>query len=153
MHIKPTPTQFAHQKSLPRNTPLTMLNLIRLNPIARYPNTTTVTGLEAFQRYSELSAPLFQRVGGEVIWRGAPSATVIGPSDEAWHIAFIVRYPNAAAFFELATDPAYAQAFVHREAGVADSRLIRCELARETGENAFLSEADVHRLQSVALAK
>ena len=64
-------------------------------------------------------------MGGEIIWRGNPQVTLIGPLDETWDIAFIARYPAASAFLAMVTDPDYRKAVIHRQAAVADSRLIR----------------------------
>jgi hypothetical protein len=67
-----------------------------------------------------------------VIWSGAPRLVSTGPADEAWDTAFVALYPNAHAFLEMVTDPAYRLAVVHRQAAVATSRLIRCD-PREAG--------------------
>jgi uncharacterized protein (DUF1330 family) len=64
-------------------------------------------------------------VGGEIIWRGKPQVTLIGPTDEHWDLVFIARYPTSAAFLEMVTDPDYRNAVIHRQAAVLDSRLIR----------------------------
>ena len=50
---------------------------------------------------------------------------MIGPADEYWDHCFIARYPNAAAFLAMVTDPAYREAVKHRQAAVEDSRLTR----------------------------
>jgi len=126
-NIDPQRHQFDHFKSLPRDNPIEMLNLIRLKAIASYPDEKTTTGAEAYRRYFVESAPIFQRGGGQIIWRGNPNCVVIGPSDEHWDIAFIARYPSAAEFLAMVTDPAYQSIVFHRQAAVADSRLIRCE--------------------------
>ena len=123
--VDPTREQFDAFKSLPRDTPIMMLNLIRLRDQADYPDVRDVSGAEAYQSYGEESGPIFKRVGGEIIWRGKPECVVIGPSDECWDIAFIARYPNAGAFMAMVTAADYKQAVVHRQAAVLDSRLIR----------------------------
>jgi len=64
-------------------------------------------------------------VGGSVIWSAMPQLTLIGPSDEAWDVAFVARYPTAAAFLQMVTSEAYRAAVVHRQAAVQTSRLIR----------------------------
>ncbi|MEM6905439.1 MAG: DUF1330 domain-containing protein [Pseudomonadota bacterium] len=125
MAIDPTRAQFDAFKALPRDLPCAMLNLVRLRDQAAYPDGRVATGWEAYGAYGRESEPIFQRVGGEIVWRGRPEAVLIGPPDEAWDIAFIARYPTAAAFLEMVTDPAYQAAVPHRQAAVADSRLIR----------------------------
>jgi uncharacterized protein (DUF1330 family) len=125
-HIDPTRDTFNLFKSLDRTQPVEMLNLLRLRDRAAYPDGREATGLEAYQAYGRESGPVFRRVGGQIIWRGQPQVTLIGPSDERWDMAFIARYPSANAFLEMVTDPHYQQnAVPHRQAGVADSRLVR----------------------------
>ncbi|MFC4349911.1 DUF1330 domain-containing protein [Kordiimonas lipolytica] len=128
-HIDPERDQFEAFKDLPRDTPINMLNLVRLKDKADYDGTApegVVTGADAYKAYSRESGPIFARVGGSILWRGAPELMLIGPKDEAWDVAFVARYPNAGAFMEMVTDPDYRKAVKHRQAGVLDSRLLRC---------------------------
>jgi len=125
-HIDPTRESFEIFKSLPRDKPIDMLNLIRLRERAAYTNGRNVSGAEAYAEYGKRSGPVFQRVGGEIIWRGEPQVMLIGPQDKVWDIAFIARYPGASAFLEMVTDSVYqTDAVPHRQAAVLDSRLIR----------------------------
>lgn len=126
-HIDPEREQFDGFKDLPRDTPINMINLVRLRDKAVYEDGTETTGAEAYATYGKTSGPIFKRVGGTIVWRGAPKLVLIGPTDEAWDVAFIARYPNAGAFMEMVTDPEYRKAVKHRQAAVLDSRLIRCE--------------------------
>lgn len=111
-----------------RPGPLHMLNLIRLRPWAAYGDGRRVTGREAYEAYGRISAPVFRRLGGRIVWRGRPEQTLIGPADETWDIAFIAEYPSVAAFVEMIGDPAYREAMAHRQAAVADSRLVRFDV-------------------------
>ena len=124
-HVDPEREQFDAFKNLPRDEPVMMLNLIRLRDEAQYEDGRSVSGAEAYATYGEESGPVFRRVGGRIIWRGRPENTLIGPPGEQWDLAFIARYPTAAAFLEMVTDPDYRIAVRHRQAAVADSRLIR----------------------------
>lgn len=128
--IDPTREQFDAFKALPRDTPIDMLNLVRLRDRAAYPGGHACagrgwTGAEAYAEYGRASGPVFARVGGEIAWRGRMEAMVIGPDDKQWELAFIARYPNAGAFLAMVTDPEYRIAVVHRQAAVLTSRLIR----------------------------
>ena len=125
MNIDPTREQFASFKALPRDQPVNMLNLVKLLDKATYDDGRDATGAEAYAAYGRESAPIFQRVGGTILWRCAPECVLIGPAEEAWDIAFIARYPTGGAFLEMVTDPAYQAVVFHRQAAVADSRLIR----------------------------
>ncbi|MDI6625752.1 MAG: DUF1330 domain-containing protein, partial [Brevundimonas sp.] len=76
------------------------------------------------------AAAPFARAGGRQIWLGTPRLTVIGPETEAWDLAFIAEYPSGEAFLGMLRDPEYRAAVVHRQAAVADSRLILCDARR-----------------------
>lgn len=124
-NIDPTRDQFNQFKDLPRDTPVMMLNLIRLRGKANYADNRVATGAEAYALYGMESGPIFRAVGGEIIWRGRPESTLIGPQDEKWDIAFIARYPTGGAFLSMVTNPDYQAVVYHRQAAVEDSRLIR----------------------------
>jgi len=124
-HVDPERAAFEAFKALPRDVPVMMLNLVRLLEQADYADGRTATGAQAYAAYGRDSAPVFRRVGGEIVWRGKPEVVLIGPADEHWDLAFIARYPTAGAFLEMVTDPAYREAVKHRQAAVLDSRLIR----------------------------
>lgn len=128
--IDPTRAQFDAFKALPRDTPIQMLNLIRLKPAADYPqghplHGKGLTGLDAYREYGRTTAPLFTSLGGRQVWAGRPEGVVTGPTDERWDLAFIAEYPNAGAFLAMVTNPDYRVFVEHRTAAVEDSRLIR----------------------------
>src|SRR3954447_17832573 len=102
-----------------------MLNLIRLREAAVYDDGRQVSGAEAYAAYGRISQPAFARLGGRIVWRGRLDQMLIGPKEEAWDICFIARYPSASAFAEMVRDPGYREAMAHRQAAVANSRLIR----------------------------
>jgi uncharacterized protein (DUF1330 family) len=124
-YIDPTRERFALFKDLPRDEPIHMLNLIRLRERAAYPDGRNASGLEAYRAYGRESGPVFRRLGGRQVWIGKPALTLIGPETETWDLAFIAEYLSGAAFIEMIRDPVYREAVRHRQAAVADSRLIR----------------------------
>jgi uncharacterized protein (DUF1330 family) len=129
-HVDPTREAFEAFKELPRDQPIEMLNLVRYRAQAAYPAdhpaaATARTGAEAYEAYARATGPIFARVGGTIVWSGAPRIMLIGPADEVWDAAFIARYPAASAFLEMVADPAYRAAVVHRQAAVETSRLLR----------------------------
>jgi uncharacterized protein (DUF1330 family) len=129
-HVDPTREAFNAFKALPRDVPIQMLNLIRYRDLAAYPEGHENAGKgwsgeRAYQEYGKTSGPIFQRVGGSVLWRGAFQTVLTGPADEHWDAAFIAQYPNAGAFLEMVTDPDYRLAVVNRQAAVQTSRLVR----------------------------
>lgn len=115
---------FAAFKSLDRSGPVQLLNLIKLRKCAAYPDEREVSGREAYETYSRISAPVLERLGGRIAWRGAFDLTMVGPSGEAWDICFVAEYPSVEAFVALMRDSTYREAMTHRQAAVADSRLV-----------------------------
>jgi uncharacterized protein (DUF1330 family) len=126
-NVDPTKEQMAAFRALGRPGPIHMLNLVRLRDKAVYEDGREATGEEAYRAYARESGQVFQRVGGRQHWLGRFELTVIGPADERWDKAFIAEYPSSEAFVEMLRDPVYREAVKHRQAAVADSRLIRFE--------------------------
>lgn len=116
---------YAAFKANDRAGPIHMLNLVRLRERAVYDDGTETTGQAAYASYGCLSGPVFERVGGRIVWRGAMEQMLIGPQDQQWDLCFIAEYPQPGAFLKMLKDPDYRVAMAHRQAAVADSRLIR----------------------------
>ena len=138
MYIDPDRDAWELFKSLPRDQPIQMLNLVRLKSMAEYPvghpdHGKDLTGLDAYRAYGRTTAHIFKRLGGQQIWAGKPQVMVTGPASEAWDIAFIAEYPTSEAFFAMVRDPEYRVLVAHRTAGVADSRLLRLEGIADLG--------------------
>lgn len=128
--IDPLRAQFDAFKALARDTPIHMLNLVRLKAKADYPeghpnHGKGMSGLDAYRAYGRETAALFRALGGRQVWVAKPETVVTGPEEERWDIAFIAEYPNANAFLAMVTHADYREWVKHRQAGVADSRLIR----------------------------
>jgi uncharacterized protein (DUF1330 family) len=124
-HIDPTRARFGAFRTLADDGPVHMLNLVRLRETAAYPDGRSATGAQAYAAYGRESGPVFRRVGGRIAWSGDFRLMLIGPEDERWDRCFIAEYPSGAAFVEMVKAPDYQKAVVHRQAAVADSRLIR----------------------------
>lgn len=125
--IDPTKDSFARFRALDRQGPVHMLNLLRFHAVAAYDDGTVATGAEAYRSYARESGPIFKRLGGRQVWVGRPESMLIGPQTESWDLAFIAEYPSVAAFVEMLRDADYRNAVRHRQAAVADSRLVRME--------------------------
>ena len=124
-YVNPDRETFRHFRELPSDQPVHMLNLVRLKETAVYEDGTMVTGREAYAAYGRDSAPVFQGVGGRIVWSGDFELMLIGPSDEHWDIAFIAEYPSGQAFVDMVKNETYQQAVKHRTAAVETSRLVR----------------------------
>lgn len=137
-YIDPSRANFDVFKGLPRDEPIHMLNLLRYRDQAIYPDGHEHagkgwSGRRAYEEYGATSGPIFRRVGGTLMWRGAFQTMVTGPDDEQWDDGFVAHYPTAAAFLEMIKDPAYQRAVINRTAALADSRLVRFS-PRSAGE-------------------
>ena len=129
-HIDPDRQAWEIFKGLPKDEPIQMLNLVRVKPLAEYPeghpdHGKGLTGLEAYRAYGRTTAPIFARLGGRQIWAGKPQVLVTGQQDESWDLAFIAEYPSSDAFIAMVRDPDYREFVQHRTAAVEDSRLLR----------------------------
>jgi uncharacterized protein (DUF1330 family) len=124
-HVDPTKEVFAQFRANDRPGPIHMLNLVRLRAEAAYPDGRKATGAEAYAAYGRESGPVFERLGGRIVWQGSFELMLIGPQEERWDHCFIAEYPSVAAFAEMIRDPVYREAVKHRQAAVEDSRLIR----------------------------
>ncbi|TMV09656.1 DUF1330 domain-containing protein [Ruegeria sediminis] len=130
-YVDPEREQFEAFKTLDRDHPIEMLNLVKFRTDAAYPEGhekagAGLSGAEAYRLYGAETAPIIARLGASIVWRGSFQTTLIGPRDETWDEVFVARYPTAHAFLEMVTDPVYRNAVVHRQAAVETSRLIRC---------------------------
>lgn len=130
--IDPTRDAFAEFLGLPRKGVIQMLNLLRFRAQAAYPADHPnaddgLTGAEAYRLYGKTAGPVLKRVGGRQLWLARPEFTLIGPESERWDMAFVAEYPSPDAFAAMIRDPEYREAVKHRQAAVADSRLVRME--------------------------
>lgn len=110
-------------KSFAEDKPVFMLNY--LNYKKEVPGTGK-TGAETYKAYLEAAMPFFEHIDAEIIFKGKPVATILGPSDEAlWDEVLIVKYANKYEFFKLAQMKDYPHAL--RASALSDSRLIFCK--------------------------
>ncbi len=128
--IDPTREAFAAFRGLPRQGPIQMLNLVRFRDKAVYPDDHPsagdgLSGADAYRLYGKTAGPVLKRVGGRQLWLARPEFTLIGPESERWDIAFVAEYPSPEAFATMIHDAEYREAVKHRQAAVADSRLVR----------------------------
>lgn len=118
-------------QATPPGTAVEMLNLVRFHARAIYPAdhpdaAMGRSGAEAYAEFGRITRPALLRVGGSISWRGTDALAFVGqPRDSVWDMAFIARYPDAGAFLALIRSEELARALVHRDAGVAENRIIR----------------------------
>ncbi len=129
-YVDPDRANWQAFKDLPRDTPIHMLNLIKFRDMADYPaghpnHGKGLTGAEAYEIYRAGFQKLVAEDGAGMVWEAPMECVVTGPAGE-WDEAFVMGYPDSAAFMAMVKNEDYIRDVVpHRTAAVADSRLIR----------------------------
>jgi hypothetical protein len=130
-YVNPSRENFDLYKSLPRDVPVHLLNMIRYRDYAAYPEGHEYaakgwTGEQAFAEYLRRLLPMLARMGAGMAWEGRFEGVITGPAEFEWDRVFVMGFPTAGTFLALVTDPEYkANVVVHRTAAVLDSRLVR----------------------------
>ena len=110
--------------------PVVMLNLLRYRDVADYTETpelapeTPISGEAAYRRYVEHTRPYLEGSGGEILFFGDGGPFFIGPPDERWDAAMLIRQSSLASFLAFASDPEYLKGIGHRTAALEDSRIL-----------------------------
>lgn len=107
-----------------------MLNLLRLREVADYSASPDlepdqqVSGRQAYQSYIDHTLPFLRESGGrlDLVAEGGPF--LIGPPDERWDLALLVRHRSVETFMAFARNEAYLTGMGHRLAAIEDSRLL-----------------------------
>lgn len=125
--IHPTPEQLARLADSDQQGPVVMVNLLRFKEVADGIDAADgISGAEAYGRYGAAVTSHLERVGARVLLALTAEQSVIGPDPGEWDLVIAVQYPSRAAFMEMVSDPEYLAIHAHRDAAVADSRLIAC---------------------------
>ncbi len=126
------PTQASGRAFVTRQLagPVTMLNLLRFRDVADYSANpalappTPISGAAAFQRYIEHTLPYLRESGGELLYLGSGGPFLIGPAEERWDMAMLVRQHSVESFLAFAAHEAYLAGIGHRTAALEDARLL-----------------------------
>lgn len=129
MATQTTPDQLrAFVAKAPARGPLTMLNLLKFRPRARYADRrdTDLTGADAYGIYGTEVTRMIYRMGGKLVFAGAANAQLIGDGDLQWDMVIIMEYPSRQGFLDMLASPEYQELQVHRDAGLEHQLLINC---------------------------
>jgi hypothetical protein len=83
-----------------------------------------ISGEAAYKLYMDHTLPFLLKSGGEVLFYGKGGSYLIGPTDEWWDAAMLVRQASLASFLAFASDREYLLGMAHRTAALEDSRLL-----------------------------
>lgn len=110
--------------------PILMLNLLRLRATADYSEfpdlapPAPISGRAAYDRYIEHTLPFLHATGGSVVLLAEGGHFFVGPIEERWDLALLVRQTSIQDFFSFATNADYLAGVGHRTAAVEDTRLL-----------------------------
>ncbi len=116
---------------------LVMLNLIKLREVADYSKhpelapDSDISGYDAYQRYVTHTTPFLEATGGKLLYFGKGGDYFIGPIGEGWDLAMLVQQNSVQDFIAFASNEEYLKGIGHREASVADSRILPLETLTE----------------------
>lgn len=100
MSVDPTGEDIKRLKEEDDGGPVVMLNLLRY---------AGEEGRASYGRYAAAVGPFLQKVGGEVLYAGEVSTTLVAPEGHDWDAVLVVRYPSRDAFLAMVFDPAYQE--------------------------------------------
>ena len=110
--------------------PVVMLNLLRFRKIADYSAdpelvpAAPISGAAAFDRYVAHTLPYLRESGGALLFLGEGGRFLIGPADERWDRAMLVRQSSVDSFMAFAGNAGYLAGLGHRTAALENSRLL-----------------------------
>ncbi len=117
------PTADDWRQIFEREGPIHLLNLLKFRGSVEAAD-GAITGARAYARYSSGVAPVFARVGGELLFF-APVASAFGLGDApAWDAAILTRYPSSRALADMWLDPIFIAAHEQRVDGVERSQVL-----------------------------
>ncbi len=121
--IHPTEAQLKKLKSYPKNTPITMLNILKFKVLT----SSNETGQEVYARYFKNAAPFVAKANAKLVWKGKVHTSIIGDLEYQPHITFLVEYPSVENFFEMVSNPEYQKIANDRSISLEFGGLIACE--------------------------
>ncbi len=138
------PTQAAGRALMQRGLrgPVVMLNLLRFLAVADYsafPDiapAAPISGAEAYERYMVHTMPFLEKSGGEILFFGEGGPFLIGPEEEHWDRAMLVRQTSIEKFIGFASHQDYLKGLGHRTAALEDSRLLPLSAIEMNGQRA-----------------
>ena len=122
--IKSSEEQMAQLKAYPKDTPLTMINILKFKKKTGKGNET---GRAAYTRYFKNVQPLVAQSKAKLIWKGAVASTVVGDSTDQPDLIYLVEYPSVDHFIKLISNPEYQKISEDRTIALEYGGLIACK--------------------------
>ena len=120
--VNPTPEQITQLLTYPKNTPVTMLNILKFKKTTE----TNETGAEAYARYFKNAQKFVTQANAKLIWKGNVASTVIGDSENQPDVIFLVEYPSVTHFLTMVQNTEYQKIANDRTIALEYGGLIAC---------------------------
>lgn len=127
--------------------PIVMLNLLRFRDQADYSSAPqlapdqAISGQQAFDRYITHTLPFLEQSGGSLSLLADGGKWLIGPQDEVWDCAMLVRQASVESFMAWNSNVEYLAGIGHRTAAISDSRLLPLVERSVGAETEWLTQA------------
>jgi uncharacterized protein (DUF1330 family) len=103
--------------------PVELVNLLAFAPQVDTQE-ASISGAEAYSRYTSGISKAFARAGGELVFFGHVRHMFSFGGGDAWDAVIVTRYPSPAALAEMWLDPEFIAAHANRLDGVARSQAL-----------------------------
>ena len=113
MPVDPTGADLKRFLQEAPDEPVVMLNLLKFAD----------GGRAGYQRYARDIRPFLEKVGGEMVYYGDTSTTLVAPESHDWDAVLLVRYPSRRAFSAMVADPEYQRITSLRTAALSEAVL------------------------------
>lgn len=121
--LSPTAADWAAILELPSEKPVNILNLLKFKSQVQT-SEGTISGIEAYGKYSQGVGPAFARNGGKRLYFGKINhifGTIAGTD---WDTAILTEYPTPDALANFWLDDEFIAGHEHRNNGVEKSRVL-----------------------------
>lgn len=122
--VNPTKDQIAQLLAYPKDTPIVMTNIIKFKLTTE---NGKESGQEAYMRYFKNVQHLVAKAEATLIWKGTVATTVIGDSQNAPDMIFLVEYPTVQHFLNMVSNPEYQKITIDRTMALEYGGLIGCK--------------------------
>ena len=112
-YLEPTQKQGAGLFSRNIKGEVVMLNLLRFREVADYSlnpelrPVEPISGRTAYQKYVDHTLPILEATGGGIVFLGEGGDYFIGPEEERWDAAMLVRQKSLSDFMAFAKHQEY----------------------------------------------
>lgn len=120
MAINPRGTDLKRLMAEDDGGALVMLNLLRFKG----------KGREKYDEYARSIVTFLNRYGGELLYFGDGSTTLVAEPDQSWDAVLLVRYPSRKAFTRMVADPEY-QMITHLRTEALTEAVLQATIPRQ----------------------